>query len=79
MRKANETLYSQMVANDEFGDDDEDELITETPEDTFSYKSSPTSSPTLLTLPLLHQFEKQGKRKIILCLHVILMCSIREY
>ncbi|KAG1050074.1 hypothetical protein G6F43_007625 [Rhizopus delemar] len=59
LRKANETLYSQMVANDEFGDDDEDELITETPEDTFSYKSSPTSSPTLPNLPLLHQFEKQ--------------------
>lgn len=61
LRKANHELYTQMIIEGEFEDDDEP--ISETPEETYTCRSSVNSSPVLFNYPLMASYEKTGKKK----------------
>lgn len=71
LRKANRTLFLQMASLSDDDLEDDDEQISNTPEgdcdDTFSCKSSITSSPTLSDLPILMT---TGNCKYIIMNHV---------
>ncbi|CEG63982.1 hypothetical protein RMATCC62417_01033 [Rhizopus microsporus] len=69
LRKANRTLFLQMASLSDDDLEDDDEQISNTPEgdcdDTFSCKSSITSSPTLSDLPILMTTDFQNNNHLI--------------
>ncbi|KAG1444108.1 hypothetical protein G6F56_010429 [Rhizopus delemar] len=64
LRKANHELYTQMIIEGEFEDDDEP--ISETPEETYTCRSSVNSSPVLFNYPLMASYEKTGQVDLLM-------------